>query len=74
VLCQITSNRYADSEAIEIKLADFSEGGLRLVSYARPGKLFTVSHALMKTQVGSLRNERLKVVVEGVVKLLRAGL
>jgi mRNA interferase MazF len=41
VLCQITSNPFADPLAVELKDPDFSAGGLQRVSYARPGKLFT---------------------------------
>jgi hypothetical protein len=38
LLCQITSNPYADSDAIEIADADFDQGSLRRISYACPGK------------------------------------
>lgn len=41
VLCQITSNPYADPLALELSGDDFGVGSLRRVSYARPGKLFT---------------------------------
>src|SRR6058998_279873 len=41
ILCQVTSNPYADPLAIEINAPDFSAGSLRTTSYARPGKLFT---------------------------------
>jgi mRNA interferase MazF len=38
VLCQITSNPYADSRAVALTASDFASGGLRRVSYARPNK------------------------------------
>jgi mRNA interferase MazF len=41
VLCQITSNPYADARAVQLAEEDFVEGGLQRISYARPGKLFT---------------------------------
>ena len=41
VLCQITSNAYADPDAITLAETDFSAGGLRRISYARASKLFT---------------------------------
>ena len=41
VLCQVTSKSYADSQAVELNNTDFSSGSLKIVSYARPGKLFT---------------------------------
>jgi mRNA interferase MazF len=42
VLCQVTSNPYGDPRAIALAADDFQSGGLRGVSCARPGKLFTV--------------------------------
>jgi hypothetical protein len=45
-----------------------------LVSYARPGKLFTASQSLMVRQVGALKDDALKQIIEAVVELLREGL
>jgi mRNA interferase MazF len=54
VLCQITSKPYADHAAVELGEGDFSEGSLRRVSYARPGKLFTANESLIVGVVGEL--------------------
>ena len=74
VLCQITSNPYADSRAIALTDADFDAGSLRVTSYARPGKLFTASSSLMVSQVGDLSQATLQRVVQAVVDILRSGL
>ena len=74
VLCQVTSKSYADPQAVEINDADFSKGSLEVVSYARPGKLFTASNNLMVMKVGDLKKESVKQIVEAVVKLLQAGI
>jgi len=37
VLCQVTSNPYADPNAVELTEESFIEGSLQRVSYARPG-------------------------------------
>jgi mRNA interferase MazF len=71
ILCQITSNSYSDSRAIEITDGSFNSGSLRLISYARPGKLFTGNDRLVVASVGQLRAEVFKEVVEAVVGLLR---
>jgi mRNA interferase MazF len=73
VLCQITSKPYADPLAIELDNNSFAAGSLQLVSYARPGKLFTASQTLMVRQVGALKADALKQIVDAVVKLLRRG-
>jgi mRNA interferase MazF len=74
VLFQITNNVYSDSRAIEIKNNSFASGSLRVVSYARPSKLFTASHSLLVAQVGTLKDDALKEIVNAAVELLRAAI
>lgn len=71
VLCQITSNPYADPLAVELSASDFATGSLQRTSYARPGKLFTASRGLLVRVVGTLRPESLSRITECVVELLR---
>ena len=47
ILCQITSNPYADPNAILLEPQNFVRGSLGLRSYARPGKLFTGNEQLI---------------------------
>jgi mRNA interferase MazF len=72
ILCQVTSNPYGDARAIELNEASFGAGSLRATSYARPGKLFTASRALITVQVGRLKPEPFRHIVDSVVSLLRA--
>ncbi|MBU1262463.1 type II toxin-antitoxin system PemK/MazF family toxin [bacterium] len=74
ILCQITSNPYGDPNATALTNASFREGSLRITSYARPCKLFTANHNLMVAQVGSLKNEALKSIIDVIINILRAGL
>ena len=54
ILCQVTSNVYGDPQAIKLLPEDFQTGGLRIVSYARPGKLFTANESLFRRTAGEL--------------------
>ncbi len=74
ILCQITSNPYSDPRAMKLANENFSSGSLRVVSYARPGKLFTANNSLVVAQIGTLTGETLKQIVEGVCELLRESL
>jgi len=74
ILCQITSKAYGYARSIALDDASFATGSLRVVSYARPGKLFTASRNLMVTQVGILKAELLKEIIEAVVDILYASL
>jgi mRNA interferase MazF len=74
VLCQITSKPYGDAKAIEIKDDNLETGSLRVISYARPGKLFTANDSLLVAQVGTLKAEKFKQVIEAVTNLLQGSL
>ena len=74
ILCQITSNTYGDSRAVMLEDVSFAVGALRVVSYARPGKLFTANSTLMVTQVGTLQAEPFQHIIEAVVALLQTSL
>lgn len=73
VLCQVTSRAYADPGALELTDADFASGGLRLVSYARPGKLFTAHESLFVSTAGELNSHALSRILRAIVTLFQAG-
>ena len=74
VLCQITSNPYADPDAIELRDEHFSRGSLRRTSYVRPGRLFTANDALIVREVGELKLDIHRGIVEAIEQLLRSSL
>jgi mRNA interferase MazF len=74
ILCQITSKTYSDPQAIELNDNSFAKGSLHMVSYARPGKLFTANRSLIVRQVGILKKDMLEQIVDAIVDLLRKGL
>jgi mRNA interferase MazF len=69
----VTSKPYGDSRAINLADTSFAARLLRVVSYARPGKLFTANRDLIVSEVATLKSQSLKQVVDAVVDLLRAG-
>lgn len=71
ILCQITSNTYADPRAVEIAESDFLSGNLMRTSYARPGKLFSANTSLMQRIAGELTQFKLTAVVDAVITILR---
>jgi mRNA interferase MazF len=73
ILCQVTSKPYGDTRAIRLEDTSFSAGSLRVLSYARPGKLFTANRDLVVSEVATLKSPSLRQVVDAVVDLLRAG-
>ena len=73
ILCQITSKPYGDASAIELDNAAFASGSLRVISYARPAKLFTANQNLITSQVGSLKPDTLRSIAQAVANILNAG-
>jgi mRNA interferase MazF len=70
VLCQITSNPYADASAVEIGESDFLSGSLQRTSFARPGKLFTANAGLITAEIGKLKPDKYRQIIAAVVALL----
>lgn len=71
ILCQLTSSPYSDAAAVRLANADFKKGSLRVVSYARPGKLFTANQELLVSEVGVLNGEAFDRVLDAVIGVLR---
>ena len=55
ILCQITSKPYSSKISIKIGVDDFTSGGLPIISYARPDKLFTADKSIIKSVAGNLK-------------------
>ncbi len=73
LLCQITSQSFADVRAVTLVNGDFVQGGLQLTSYARPAKLFTAHVSLVRTVSGLLSESAHRRVVDALFKLLEEG-
>jgi mRNA interferase MazF len=73
VLYQVTSNPYGDPSAISITDECFSQGALRISSFARPGRLFTASSGLMLTEVGILKANVARQIIKAIIVILQSG-
>lgn len=73
IACQVTSNPDADPIAVELTASSFSAGGLRTVSYARPGKLFTAQRSVIAKVVARVNAGVQAQVRDAVIAILRRG-
>ena len=71
ILCQITSNPYADPRAVRLVNSDFSLGSLARESFVRPGKLFTAHRSLVARPVGQIAAAKLAETRKVLIRLLR---
>ena len=69
ILCQVTSNAYADPDAVQLTDNDFDSGSLERLSFARPGKLFTANVSLMRAEVGHLAPDGIRRIRMAVLHL-----
>jgi mRNA interferase MazF len=74
ILCQITSNPYGDVRSVSLTTKDFSQGSLRVSSYARPGKLFTANQSLIAENIGQLNQRVTNNLLEAVIHLIQENL
>jgi mRNA interferase MazF len=71
ILCQITSNPYADGNAVQIDDSSFEDGALQKTSYIRPGKLFTGNTRIIERRVGVIKAAVISELIARVVTLIR---
>lgn len=71
ILCQITSKPYSSKTAIRITPEDFIEGGLSIISYVRPDKLFTADTTIIKSVIGQLNVRTGKNILQSVLKIFK---
>ena len=75
VLCQITSNPYAETHrTVLLTDASFTTGSLHLTSYARPNRLFAAHLSLIEAHLGTLKADIFGQIVEAVINIFRASL
>lgn len=71
ILCQITSKPYTSKISIRLKSTDFATGGLPIVSFVRPDKLFTADANIIKKTVGQLNQKTRTKVLKNIRALFK---
>jgi mRNA interferase MazF len=71
ILCQITSKTFSDDLAVLIEVTDIENGTLNTVSNVRSNKLFTAHENIVLYKVGTLKTEKLDIVVSKIIDMLQ---
>ena len=71
IVCQITGRSYEKSVEIPINKEDFHKGNLKVESYIRLDKIFSVEKSLIKYKVGSLKQENFNKILDKLCLFLR---
>ncbi|MBS3086466.1 type II toxin-antitoxin system PemK/MazF family toxin [Candidatus Pacearchaeota archaeon] len=59
ILCEITTKERADKDKIELNMKDIESGSLKIKSFIRPSRLFTLRKKLIIYKFGSLKKEKI---------------
>ena len=71
IVCQITGKSYEKEVEISIKKEDFDKGNLKVESYMRLDKIFSIEKSLIKYKIGSLKQEKFEEIVNKVCSFLK---
>ncbi len=71
IVNQITGKSYESSVEISINKKDFKEGGLKVDSYLRLDKIFSIEKTLIKYKIGELKPEKFKEIIEKIISFLK---
>lgn len=71
IVCQITGMPYEKSVEIPIRIGDFHKGSLKVDSYIRLDKIFSIEKYLIKYKAGSLKQEKFSEVINKICCFLK---
>lgn len=70
ILCQITSQTFADHYAIPLLETDFVDEKLTRDSNIRPNRLFTADTNIILYRVGAIKPEKMQTVVDKIIEIV----
>ena len=71
IVCQITGKSYEKSVEIPIKKEDFQKGNLKVESYLRLDKIFSVEKSLIRYKIGLLKQAKFDKILDSIRFFLR---
>ena len=71
IVCQITGKSYEKSVEIPIKKEDFYKGNLKVESYMRLDKIFSIEKSLVKYKAGTLKQEKFNEIIDKICFFLK---
>ena len=71
IVNQITGKSYESSVEIPVIKKDFIRGGLKVDSYLRLDKIFSIEKSLIKYKIGSLKSEKFNGILNKIISFLK---
>ncbi len=71
IVCQITGTSSEKSVEILLNNADFKQGKLKIQSYIRMDKIFSVEKSMVNYRVGSLKQTKFNSIIDNICSFLK---
>ena len=71
IVSQITGKSQESSVEISINKKDFKEGGLKIDSFLRLDKIFSIEKSIIKYKAGSLKPEKFRDTLDKIISFLK---
>ena len=71
IVSQITGKSQEPSFEAQVNRKDFKEGGLKIDSYLRLDKIFSVEKSIVRYKAGSLKPEKFKEIIDKIISFLK---
>ena len=71
IVCQITGKPYEPKVEILLKKDDFEKGELRVKSYIRLDKIFSIEKSLIKYKIGLLKRDKFNLILNKICSFLK---
>ncbi len=71
IVSQITGKSYEEDLEIEITKKDFAKGKLKVNSYLRIDKFFSIEKYLIKYKIGKLKPKKFNEIIDSIIDFLK---
>ncbi len=71
IVNQITGKSQETSVEVSVTKDDFKQGGLRIDSYLRLDKIFSIEKFLIKYKIGSLKPKKFDEIINKIISFLK---
>ncbi|MEK6917983.1 MAG: type II toxin-antitoxin system PemK/MazF family toxin [Nanoarchaeota archaeon] len=71
MLCQITTKKRQDPYVIDLSKEDFKSGSIKIASFIKPSKIFTLRKKIILYKIGKLTENKIKEVENKIFEIIK---
>ena len=70
ILCQITTQSREDMSCVTLEEKDFKKGKLKINSFIRPSKIFTLDNSIVLYRIGKISEDKMREVIKKIQEII----